>query len=105
MAFRVVAMAEIASRADGSGIYLIFKKKTGAIVGMWRRQPERDTVLTGMNKSFPGQYGAGGAFCRRAADGELEVAFYPDPLELPECYRNEFEALARAAAPEAKSGI
>ena len=100
MAFRVVAMVDISARPLAAHICLIYRKQTGTVVGMWRRQTERDTVLTGLAKSFPGQYDAGKAFCRRGADGELEVAFSPDPLKLPECYVKEFEAMARGAAPQ-----
>ena len=105
MGFRVVTVTDIQARPLLPRVHLIHKVRTKSIVGMWRSQPERDNVLTGMGKSFPAQYGAAFALCRRGADGELEVAFFPTDLVLPECYRNEFETLASAVAPEAKSGI
>ena len=103
MAFRVVTVSDIQARPLFPRIYLIHKVRTKSIVGMWRSQPERDNVLTGMGENFPSQYDAAFAFCHRGADGELKVAFFPGDLVLPECYKNEFEALARAAAPEVKS--
>ena len=100
MASKWVVSGRIPDGQCVARLYLIFKEQTGTIVGMWRRQTDRDTVMTGMAKSFPGQYGVGKAFCRCDDAGTLEVEFQPDTLKLPECYAKEFEAMARVAAPE-----
>ena len=85
-------------------IWLIYKRSTKTVVGMWRRQTERDSAFTGMDKSFPGQYGKASAWCRCEGD-ELIVAGFPGGLTIPECYKAEFEALAIAAMAGVKGEV
>ena len=94
MAFKTVKT--IPAGVECRRLWLIYSRQTKSVVGMWRSQPTRDGFLTTMNKNFPGQYGAGYAWCRLDG-GELLVEFFPGGLTIPGCYAGEFEVLAREA--------
>jgi hypothetical protein len=76
--------------------YVIYKKQTLTVVGMWGDALYRNTVIRAMEQSFPGQYGSTEVWARLDADGTLVIQFGVIDLMLPECYRQEFERMLRS---------
>ena len=104
MAFKVLTARPGLWRSRTPTLYLICKKRTGAVVGMWGEAHRRDAVIRSMAQSFPGQYAAAEVWAREVDGGTLEVWFNRPGLSLPECYRQEFEHALRGKL-EAYRGI
>ena len=94
MAFKTAIVDFRPRRGRAPDLYLIYKRRTCTVVGLWGNANYRDTVLRSLEGSFPGQYSAAAAW-GRIIDGDLEV-WFGEIISLPECYRQEFERAMRA---------
>lgn len=75
-------------------LYLVAAARSHRIVAWHAKQPERDSVLTEINRGAPGQYIAGEV----EIDG-VNVSYRPADLVVPDQFRQEFRAAVDALAP------
>ena len=95
MAFKtVLCTSESKCRERQPDLYLIYKKLSLSVVGIWGNALLCQTVLKSLYSGFPGQYDMARVWGRLDDDGRLTVCF-DETLHIPEFYLRGFEQALR----------
>ena len=94
MAFKMVlCSSESKCRERQPDLYLIYKKLSLSVVGIWGDAQLCNAALKALEGGFPGQYAVARVW-GRLVDGDLTVCF-DETLHIPEFYLHGFERALR----------
>ena len=94
MAFKVGSATNGNIRERQPDLYLIYKKLSLSVVGIWGDASLCQTVMKTLEAGFPQQYEVARVWGRLDVGGGLQVCF-DKTLHIPEFYRREFERALR----------